>query len=78
MSDRDDRIETLYNESAWDLAEQVVDLQDKNARLVAQVVSKVKSDHQRERNRVLSEVWTALRDAGEISGMGVVNRLMES
>jgi uncharacterized protein with PhoU and TrkA domain len=27
--ERSDRIETLYHESAWDLAEKVVDLEDK-------------------------------------------------
>ncbi|MFG2292034.1 hypothetical protein [Streptomyces sp. NPDC048603] len=40
-------------------------------------VAVVVGDVQRLRAHVLSDVWRALRDAGCVDGMGVVNRLME-
>lgn len=38
MTDRDDRIETYYQESAWDLAERLVDAEDELEVWKAQVV----------------------------------------
>ena len=38
---RDERIEDLYNESAWDLAEAVVNLEDENTELRATLTETV-------------------------------------
>ncbi|WP_369147065.1 hypothetical protein [Streptomyces sp. R44] len=45
--------------------------------VVDDLVVGMKVDVERARNYVLSRVWEALRDAGDIDGMGVVNKLME-
>jgi uncharacterized protein Usg len=37
VTDRDERIETYYNWSAWDLAEKIVELEDEIERLEREI-----------------------------------------
>lgn len=62
MASRDERIETYYHQSAWDLAERIVDLEDEaeESRVEYRKVADICAD-QITKNERLRSAWTSAR-----------------